>query len=507
MVNLLDYLYANCYYNPYLALQNSQYIIKINARSGEMTMLTYDLSDTKIPLYQQLYECIKGDISSGKLQINEKMPSKRTLADNLGVSTITVENAYDQLIGEGYMYSLPRRGYFISDISDIRTTEVSVKRNLNIEKGRKDENYRYDFSSNKTESGDFPFSVWAKLMRDVISLRTKDLLTVSPCEGVKELREAIADHLHSFRGMNVDPDQIVVGAGTEYLYSLLIQLLGRDRIYCLENPGYKKLQSVYESHGVTCRYVDLDEYGINVKELKSCDANVVHTSPNHHFPTGITMPISRRYELLAWCNEKNGRYIIEDDYDSEFRLNGKPIPPLQSIDACEKVIYMNTFSKSLTSTIRISYMVLPEHLANLFFEKLSFYACTVSTFEQYTLAEFIKQGYFEKHINRMKLRYGKKRNLILHMIGEIFSPEECRVIENGSGLHLVLEFHTTMPDQVLKHRLWEKKIKIASITDYYMDDQNRNQHQFIVNYSSLDMEGLKEGLLEMKRLQGSYRSS
>jgi GntR family transcriptional regulator/MocR family aminotransferase len=333
------------------------------------------------------------------------------------------------------------------------------------------------------------------------------LLTVSPCEGVKELREAIADHLHSFRGMNVDPDQIVVGAGTEYLYSLLIQLLGRDRIYCLENPGYKKLQSVYESHGVTCRYVDLDEYGINVKELKSCDANVVHTSPNHHFPTGITMPISRRYELLAWCNEKNGRYIIEDDYDSEFRLNGKPIPPLQSIDACEKVIYMNTFSKSLTSTIRISYMVLPEHLANLFFEKLSFYACTVSTFEQYTLAEFIKQGYFEKHINRMKLRYGKKRNLILHMIGEIFSPEECRVIENGSGLHLVLEFHTTMPDQVLKQRLLEKKIKIASITDYYMDDQNRNQHQFIVNYSSLDMEGLKEGLLEMKRLQGAYRSS
>jgi GntR family transcriptional regulator/MocR family aminotransferase len=464
----------------------------------EITMLTYDLSSTENPLYQQLYECIKSDISSGKLKINEKMPSKRALANNLGVSTITVENAYDQLISEGYIYSLPRRGYYISDISDLRMTEAAIKKNLKIEKGRKTEVYRYDFSSNKTESADFPFSVWAKLMREAISLRAKDLLTVSPCEGVKELREAIAEHLHSFRGMNVDPDQIVIGAGTEYLYSLLIKLLGKDNIYCLENPGYKKLQSVYESNGASCRYVNLDESGINVEELRSSGANVVHISPNHHFPTGITMPISRRYELLAWSNEKNGRYIIEDDYDSEFRLNGKPIPPLQSIDACEKVIYMNTFSKSLTSTIRISYMILPEHLANIFFEKLSFYACTVSTFEQYTLAAFISQGYFEKHINRMKLRYSKKRTLILNMIGDIFTPDECRIIENDSGLHLVLEFNTDMSDKDLQQKLLERKIKIASITDYYMDDVIRDKHQFILNYSSLNPEGLKDGLLEIK---------
>jgi GntR family transcriptional regulator/MocR family aminotransferase len=206
------------------------------------------------------------------------------------------------------------------------------------------------------------------------------------------------------------------------------------------------------------------------------------------------MPISRRYELLAWSNEENGRYIIEDDYDSEFRLNGKPIPPLQSIDACEKVIYMNTFSKSLTSTIRISYMVLPEHLANIFFEKLSFYASTVSTFEQYTLAAFISQGYFEKHINRMKLRYAKKRARVLKIIRNVFTPEECRIIENGSGLHLVLEFNTAMPDRELQRRLRDRKIKIASITDYYMDDTIRDKHQFILNYSSLNMDKLDEVL-------------
>jgi GntR family transcriptional regulator/MocR family aminotransferase len=376
-------------------------------------------------------------------------------------------------------------------------TEAPVKKKLKIEKRRETEDYVYDFSSNKTESSDFPFSVWAKLMRETISLREK-LLTVSPCEGVEELRRAIAGHLRSFRGMNVDPDQIVVGAGTEYLYSLLIKLLGKDKIYCVENPGYKKLKSVYESNGALCRYVNLDDYGMNMEDLRSCGANVAHISPNHHFPTGITMPISRRYELLAWSNEKSGRYIIEDDYDSEFRLNGRPIPPLQSIDACEKVIYMNTFSKSLTSTIRISYMVLPEHLANIFFEKLSFYASTVSTFEQYTLSAFISQGYFEKHINRMKLRYRKKRTRILKMIRDVYPPDECRIIENDSGLHLVLEFNTDIPDKQLQRRLGERKIKIASITDYYMDDAVRDRHQFILNYSSLDIDGLEDALLEIK---------
>jgi GntR family transcriptional regulator/MocR family aminotransferase len=375
--------------------------------------------------------------------------------------------------------------------------EAPVKKKLKIEKRRETEDYVYDFSSNKTESSDFPFSVWAKLMRETISLREK-LLTVSPCEGVEELRRAIAGHLRSFRGMNVDPDQIVVGAGTEYLYSLLIKLLGKDKIYCVENPGYKKLKSVYESNGALCRYVNLDDYGMNMEDLRSCGANVAHISPNHHFPTGITMPISRRYELLAWSNEKSGRYIIEDDYDSEFRLNGRPIPPLQSIDACEKVIYMNTFSKSLTSTIRISYMVLPEHLANIFFEKLSFYASTVSTFEQYTLSAFISQGYFEKHINRMKLRYRKKRTRILKMIRDVYPPDECRIIENDSGLHLVLEFNTDIPDKQLQRRLGERKIKIASITDYYMDDAVRDRHQFILNYSSLDIDGLEDALLEIK---------
>lgn len=461
-------------------------------------MLTYDMNITDKPLYQHLYECVRNDILAGKLHINDKMPSKRTLADNLGVSTITVENAYDQLMSEGYMYSVPKKGYFISDISELKRIPQQSLRTLNINKNRKECEALFDFSSNRTESEDFPFSIWAKLVRETLSNREKELLTVSPCEGITELRQGIAAHLSSFRGMNVDPDQIIIGAGTEYLYSILIKLLGAGKTYAIENPGYKKLSSIYESNGVCCKYIDMDEKGMNIKKLSASGADIAHISPTHHFPTGITMPVSRRYELLAWANEKDGRYIIEDDYDSEFRLKGIPIPSIQSIDAVEKVIYMNTFSKSLTSTIRISYMVLPEHLANLFYKKLSFYSNTVSTFDQYVLASFISGGYFEKHINRMRLRYGRKRARILEMIRNVFSEKECRVIENDSGLHFLLEFQTSIPDKLLQERLLAKKIKIASITDCYMEGSVSDRHQFILNYSGINIDGLTAALKEIK---------
>ena len=229
--------------------------------------------------------------------------------------------------------------------------------------------------------------------------------------------------------MLVDPDQIVIGAGTEYLYGLLVQLLGNEKQYCVENPGYRKIVQVYRQYHISCKYADLDEMGMTFEGLRAAGADIAHISPNHHFPTGITMPAGRRYEILAWANERVGRYIIEDDYDSEFRLNGKPIPPLFSMDACEKVIYMNTFSKSLTPTIRISYMVLPVHLINRFYRELSFYACTVSNFEQYTLAAFIRKGYFEKHINRMRLYYSRQRKKMIETIRKSRLHDVCEIME------------------------------------------------------------------------------
>jgi GntR family transcriptional regulator/MocR family aminotransferase len=300
--------------------------------------------------------------------------------------------------------------------------------------------------------------------------------------------------------MVVDPDQIVVGAGTEYLYSLLIKLLGYDKIYCVETPGYQKIVQIYKSNRVECRFAGLDKDGVNIRSLEDSNADIAHISPTHHFPTGITMPVSRRYELLAWANEKPGRYIIEDEYDSEFRLNGKPVPTLQSIDGTEKVIYMNTFSKSLASTIRISYMVLPAHLANEFYKKLSFYSCTVSTFDQYALAAFIERGYFEKHINRMRLYYIRKRQLVLDRIAHIFTAGECSVIENDSGLHFLLKLHTQIPDDVLEQRLLAKKIRLQSLSSFFHQQEQTQKalpadtHLFLFNYSNIDVDGLDAAL-------------
>jgi GntR family transcriptional regulator/MocR family aminotransferase len=240
---------------------------------------------------------------------------------------------------------------------------------------------------------------------------------------------------------------------------------------------------------------------MDINSLENTGADVAHISPTHHFPTGITMPVSRRYELLAWANAGSGRYIIEDEYDSEFRLNGKPIPTLQSIDGTEKVIYMNTFSKSLASTIRISYMVLPAHLANEFYEKLSFYACTVSTFDQYALAAFISRGYLEKHINRMRLYYIKKRQLVLDSIAQVFTPEECSVVENDSGLHFLLKLNTNVPDEVLEQELLTKNIRLQPLASFFQNEgapRETASHLFIVNYSNIDTAGLDSALMTIR---------
>lgn len=462
-------------------------------------MITYNISEIKGPVYKGLYELIKKDIKNGTLKAHEKMPSKRTFAKNLGISVISVENSYEQLISEGYLYAVTKKGYFVSEISNYIQPEIRDSQKISI-KIPEVEECEFDFSSNQVDPSSFPFSVWTRIIREVLSTKEKELLTLSPCGGVKELRKAISGHLSSFRGMAVSPDQIIVGAGTEYLYSLLIKLLGKDRIYCIENPGYKKLSKIYKNNDAQYRYAGMDDYGILIEELRKCGAEIAHVSPAHHFPTGITMPVSRRTELLEWANEKDGRYIIEDDYDSEFRLNGKPIPPVQSLDIKGKVIYMNTFSKSLTSTIRISYMVLPEELANKFYEEMSFYSCTVSTFEQYALSEFIKQGYFEKHINRMRLYYGRKRAKVIQVIKNTFTENECKILENDSGLHFILQLNTELSDIEIKSKLLERKIKISSIDDFNMKEEKTDGHQFILNYSGLNIEKLEDAVCVLKEI-------
>lgn len=455
-------------------------------------MLTYDLEKAEGPLYLYIYNCVKKDIVSGVIRAGEKLPSKRTFARNHGISTITIQNAYDQLVSEGYVYTVVKKGYYVASIVDVTNPRLQTEISYDIQIPEKRSKIRFDLSNNGIDPENFPFSVWAKTSRSVMANKKDELMQVSPSGGVLELRKAIADHLQSFRGMLVDPNQIIIGAGTEYLYGVIVQLLGRKKTYAIENPGYKKLVKIYAQKEVYCEYADLDEAGITVSELERCQADVAHICPNHHFPTGITMPASRRYEILAWANKEQGRYIIEDDYDSEFRIDGKPIPTLFSIDQCEKVIYMNTFSKSLSPTIRISYMVLPVHLVNHFYKTMDFYACTVSNFEQYTLAQFITQGFFEKHINRMRLFYTKQRMSVMDAIVKSEFGSVCTIIENDSGLHFLLKINVEVEPSVLKTIFEKNGIKINTLNEFYLTDHKGEENLYIINYSMVDGKRMSE---------------
>lgn len=413
-------------------------------------MLTYNFTNIgSDSLYEYLYKCIKNDILQGTLKAGEKLPSKRTFAKNLGISVITVENAYEQLIAEGYIYSIPKRGFYVTDFKQAVEIEKKSFDPEVIPLTGGDSGYLADFTSNQTESELFPFTIWAKMIREVINDSQIQLMINPPCGGILPLRQTIAKYLKEFRNMTVLPEQIIIGAGTEYLYGLIIQLFGNERIYAVENPGYQKIAKIYNSYQVRCEYISMDKEGVEIPELEEKKAEIVHISPSHHYPTGIVMPVSRRYELLGWAAKSENRYIIEDDYDSELRLSGQPIPTMQSIDVSDKVIYMNTFTKTLASTARISYMVLPKILLKRFYQKLSFYSCTVSNFEQYTLAKFIEEGYFEKHINRLRNYYNSKRNKISEAIRGSRLKEYVTISGEEAGVHFLLKIDTPKSEHTI----------------------------------------------------------
>lgn len=462
-------------------------------------MLTYSFQKKgKDSLYEFLYKSIREDILSGNLKPMEKLPSKRALADHLNISTVTVENAYNQLVAEGYIYSRPKSGYYVSAIDSLK---IHGNKNKDSAVARDSESasqhYTADFANNSAYQDSFPFVTWTKIMRQVMSDKRELLTMNSPSTGVKELRDAISDYLFQFRGMSVDPECIIIGAGTEYLYSLIIQLLGRDKIYALEDPGYRKIGQIYSANNVSLDYIPLDEHGVNTEILRGSSAQVLHISPSHHFPTGIVTPVSRRYELLLWAGESDDRYIIEDDYDSEFRFYGRPIPSLQSIDTLDKVIYINTFSKSLTSTIRISYMVLPKALMERYRKELSFYSCTVSTFEQYTLSAFIEQGYFEKHINRTRNQYRSIREQVLTAIKKHRFYPRVRIKEDDSGLHFLMSVDTAYSDEELISRAESKGVKLSCLSSYYHRKEDAPENTLIIDYSGLSAGNIERAVEEL----------
>ena len=457
-------------------------------------MLTYDLKKQPgIPLYEALYRCIREDILSGKLAPGQKLPSKRALADHLEVSRITVEGAYDQLLAEGFIRSQERVGYFAEAVQRKNSPRIPEK----TESGNRPE-WKIDLTVNA--STDFPFSVWSSLQRKVMLDLRENLLLPMPNRGIYALRRAIAAHLRDFRGMEVEPENILVGAGTDFLYNLLIQLLGRDKIYAVEEPGYGKIRQIYAAGGVRCVSATLDGKGVCPDALGN--ANVLHISPSHHFPTGLVTPMDRRRALLDWVAEEKDRYIIEDDYDSEFRFTAHPMPTLESLDRTGRVVYMNTFSKTLAPSIRISYMVLSPGLMARFQRELGFYSCTVPSFEQHTLARFQEEGQFEKHINRMRKAYQQRRNAVTAALLESPWGPKLTLLEQDAGLHFLLRVETELTDEALEARCMDAGIRVLSLGRYYHGVvPETDRHCLVINYSGLRGEQisvLEESLKHLK---------
>lgn len=456
-------------------------------------MLTYTLTkNTGVSLYEQLYRAIKADILSGRLPGGTKLPSKRALATHLEVSVITVKTAYEQLMAEGYLTGVEKKGYFVSAVQP--PLPAAPPPPPAAAPQPEERRWFLDLVTNSIDAEDFPFTVWARLMRRTILEQGTGLLHPTPPQGALALRDAVAAHLRQFRGMDVTAEQIVIGAGTEVLYSLLVQLLGQERRYAVEDPGYGKIARIYRSSRAAVSFVPLDESGLSVSALRDSHADVVHISPSHHYPTGLVMPIARRQQLLSWAREAPGRCILEDDYDSEFRFVGRPIPTLFSIDGGRHVIYLNTFSKTIAPSIRISYMILPPRLMEVYREKLGFYACTVSGFEQYTLAKFMAQGRYEQHLSRMKARYRQKRDAVIAMLRSSPLADRVEIMEQDAGLHFLVRLDTRLPDAALRSRAAEQGVRLALLSDYYSARSSAPQHIVVVNYSGIDLERLPEGL-------------
>ena len=432
-----------------------------------MLELTPNLNmNSKKVLYVQLYEYIKKEIKDGTISAFTKLPAKRKLAGYLQVSKNTIEAAYEQLLAEGYIESISRKGYFVckfEQMMDVEGSETEVEE-IPFREG----NYTFDFTQTGVDTNTFPFTTYRKLINDVWQPHNNDLLFLGHPQGELSLREEIANYLYESRGVRCSASQIVLGAGTQILVKLLFQLL-KGSNYAVENPGYHRKMVVFEQGEKKVQMLSLDRDGICMADLENSDANVVFVTPSHQFPYGMIMPITRRTQLLQWAKKEEDRYIIEDDYDSEFRYSGRPIPALQGLDTDGKVIYMGTLSKALLPSLRMSYIVLPKNLIKKYQKEYLFYTQSVSRMDQEVIRKFLNEGYWEKHIHKMRVVYRKKRDRLVFEIEKYFS-NHVEVIGEDSGLHILLKVHNGMREEELIKAAAKYSIKIYPVSTYYKAD-------------------------------------
>jgi GntR family transcriptional regulator/MocR family aminotransferase len=428
------------------------------------------------PLYEQLYQSLITEMRTGTLPAGTRMPGKRSLAAELSVSVNTVDAAYQLLTAEGYLDSRARSGFYVQEYLTLpgrteNTPPVESPKPQTPAAIPAAPSIQFDLSTGGVDTSLFPFRTWGRLQKELL-YSSPELLMHGDAQGDENLRVALAQYLEEYRGVRCGAHQIVVGAGLEYLLSLLAPLL--HGVAALENPGYSRARRVLENSGVVCRTIPVDEGGLSVQALSATDATLCYVTPSHQFPTGVTMPAPRRAELLHWAAQKpRERYIIEDDYDSEFRFDTRPLPSLQGMAGADgPVIYFSTCSRSLAPGIRIAYMVLPEHLLPVWRRAYGSYANTVSRFEQQTLARFITEGYFSRHLARERVAYKTRRTLLASALNEAFSPDSIRLRGLHTGLHLLMQLQTpnAPSDTVLAQFARDEGIRLAPLSAYYTPD-------------------------------------
>lgn len=456
-------------------------------------------TDSDKCLYQQIYEHIRQEIREGKLLAGERLPSTRSLAEYLQVARSTVDYAYDQLLSEGYIEAKPYKGYFVCRLEGIFTmeqqemTEPEVVRPDSQEDGTQ---VQVDFSPYGIDMTGFPFGVWKRITKNILNDSNSELFAQGEPQGDYDLRMTISRYLHSSRGVNCRPEQIIVGAGNDYLLLLLEKILGRHVGIAMENPTYKRAYRIFQSFAYRIYTVDMDDKGMRADRLSELPVRAAYVMPSHQYPTGAVMTIGRRAELLRWAEKEPDRYLIEDDYDSEFRYRGKPIPSLQSSDKRGKVIYIGTFSKAIAPAIRVSYMVLPESLLEVYRRDCSFYSCTVSRIDQRILNEFIRDGYFERHLNKMRMHYRAKHDLLLAEL-EPFK-KAFTISGEDAGLHLLLTAKGAVTEAQLLSAATEAGVKVYGMSEN-MVETDAPKATILLGFGSVSEPEMKEGLHRLQK--------
>lgn len=461
--------------------------------------------DCPEPLYLQLYKYIKTEMESGSIPPYTKLPSKRKLAAAVQISQNTVNAAYQQLVAEGYLEVRTRSGHFAGKVMEEGSFALLSKPKQTIAEWKDErDGYDYVFDHANVDASAFPFDIWRRLYKDVLSGK-ENLLPLGDSQGDYGLRSEIAEYLYRSRAVQCSPSQIVIGSGTQSQLLLLVQILGWNRKYAMENPGYSKVRNVFHSNGIKVEPIPLDREGLDIRVLQNQETEIVYVTPSHQFPTGVVMTVSRRYELLQWAAEKKARYIIEDDYDSEFRYSSKPIPSLQGLDNSGKVIYIGTFSKALMPSLRLSYMVLPTELLDIYRDRFAFYSQTVSRIDQKVMERFMKEGFWISHVQKMRKIYGRKKEVLVSSLRKSFGNDSQIHGQNG-GLHVLVELDQTIPEWELIERARKEKVLVHSLSIHYADNTKPALcNTVLLGFANLAENEIQEGVYGLERAWSTIR--